>query len=481
MKKVLLTFVLLACATGIMFAQEMQGLPAGDSLFNDKTAGLFENEFDQQFNVGPDFGAYENNFLNGAIGGKDFALGAGAGGFGGLGFYKAGTLPMSFYGNFGATGITNLGGGSFQPLFKGESSDAMGTKTSYTKQFFLRAFNTNLQFLTKAGGLSIGGYFNFQNSKNFGSDTPDTIRNSFRKTVIASGETTEELNNWNAGTGAPNYIFRNYFSLGVPVAFATGNLNHTVTGELGIRLNNKDGSSKNIVANDDIAVKARWQRYYLGVQYGLAIPTGDRGDEWTVGAELTFRLVTEQSSRKGKLAGLPINETDKYNAGLGFGMKLEGGRLFNFKPSEIVEFKIKPVLRLGLNTAQNSDNAKYPGVLEKNYAKLLKKQPSATDFNMVFELPMGLTITPAFFGKMGIIMGVTPRVGFEVEAYHPGIEKDVKTYDSKQINVFHILEEEHVFGLSMDLGGGVRFDITLNGNNILLLDNLKAQVLIPLK
>ena len=108
MKKLITLAAALSVAL-VCFAQTpTQYQPPVSSLLNDKTAGLFENQFDKQFSANADFGSYDQQFLYGGLGNprKEGALLNGSVAVTNImfGYYRPTAKPWSVFGSWGAEG-----------------------------------------------------------------------------------------------------------------------------------------------------------------------------------------------------------------------------------------------------------------------------------------------------------------------------------------------------------------------------------------
>jgi len=224
-KKLLVTAALLTAAV-VSFAQTTGYTGPASSLLSDKTAGLFENEFDKQFTANPDFGTYGQQFLYGGLGNprKEVLDAAPAIRNVMFGYYRPSEeLPWSVFGDWGAEG-TFVRAGSTKQTVGGAT-----ITTTPLGLFFFQKYTTNLQFLTKVGGpnnIVVGGQFFLY------SDFSHLNPNHFMKTQAKGGATPGVTELWNfdsANVANPAFILpesKHNFEIGVPVAFKTGEIEH---------------------------------------------------------------------------------------------------------------------------------------------------------------------------------------------------------------------------------------------------------------
>ena len=360
MKKLITLAAALSVAL-VCFAQTpTQYQPPVSSLLNDKTAGLFENQFDKQFSANADFGSYDQQFLYGGLGNprKEGALLNGSVAVTNImfGYYRPTAKPWSVFGSWGAEGDFSRQGSWKQEIG--------GVKTEFTPLgvFLFKKYTTNLQFLTALGGeknLVIGGQF-FMHS-DFSALAPE----HFSKTKIEGGITAGTLELWNmaAANANPNPATNN-FEIGMPLSFTKGATEHSARIFVNSNITNKDGSFKSTPdsgAKREVKITDVEAYTKVGAKYEVSLPVRDREeDSWIIGGN--FNIGFAGADYKKELEGPhppAIKKGEKkYKTTVGGGFMLEGQRLFNFNIADSANFKIRPGVGFGYNGAHNSANAK---------------------------------------------------------------------------------------------------------------------------
>ena len=488
MKKLITLAAALSVAL-VCFAQTpTQYQPPVSSLLNDKTAGLFENQFDKQFSANADFGSYDQQFLYGGLGNprKEGALLNSSVAVTNImfGYYRPTAKPWSVFGSWGAEGDFSRQGSWKQEIG--------GVKTEFTPLgvFLFKKYTTNLQFLTALGGeknLVIGGQF-FMHS-DFSALDPE----HFSKTKIEGGITAGTLELWNmaAANANPNPATNN-FEIGMPLSFTKGATEHSARIFVNSNITNKDGSftstpdsgAKREVKITDVEAYTK-----VGAKYEVSLPVRDREeDSWIIGGN--FNIGFAGADYKKELEGPhppAIKKGEKkYKTTVGGGFMLEGQRLFNFNIADSANFKIRPGVGFGYNGAHNSANAKkaeaYLTKTVDGAAETTNEDPkqwkSAHEVVTKFELPMGITIKPEKW-VCGFMLGATPSVELTADVKYDEVMLDTGKIGSRTVAFKPEFKEEHVVGLTFDFAGGVHIDVYATGN-LTELDKYTAQVFIPL-
>lgn len=497
-KKLLVTAALLTAAV-VSFAQssiDFYQQPAS-SLMNEKTAGLFKNEFDKQFTANLDFGTYSQQFLYGGLGNprKDKALLNGSPTIPNimLGYYRPGAKPMSVFGDWGAEDAFSRAGST--------KTTAGGVTTTTTPLgiFLFKKYTTHLQFLTGLGGeknVVIGGQFFLY------SDFNNLNPEHFMKTQVKGGASDGVTEQWNfnladilnAAPAIPES--KHNFEIGVPIALKTGNIEHGARISLNSHITEKNGSYKTTVGSKKERKITDMTAYTkIRVDYAASIPVRDKEeDRWIIGGDVEFGLAGQSYEQKNTNMGaaLPnIKQTYKPSAGGGFA--LHGGRLFNFHPGDGIVFKVRPGVRFGYNGAHNTDFTA-AGVMKNpkpwhektvtNGATTFtgskpKQWMSAHQVVSGFELPMGITVKPEKW-VCGFMLGVTPAVAFATNIAYDELNNATDPFGKRTITVLKPqFTESHVVGLNFEFNGGVRLDVYATGD-LTELNKFTAQVFIPL-
>ncbi len=310
------------------------------SLENGLTAGLFENEIDQGFQVNPDFGAYAKDFLFAGLGNPyagipplfdemraiDFALAYPLM----FGYYTPKLLPVPFS-VFGAADFTELGPRGIpsnytdltyanKAVISGTTTTNMEWVTNQTQYTYTDVVLTNnviagFQALTKIGPATFGLFF-FMNKDNSDSDVAnaednfvesvfteyvDTAAVGVAPVQAADYTQTETNKNMNAllipgPGGAGIYIFDTTMQFGIPVAIKTGTLDHRASLVVGLVSSDSSANYSNSesahaqsvggAANTEetLAIVAKDGTTAIGLNYDLRMPAGGTaGNEWRAG------------------------------------------------------------------------------------------------------------------------------------------------------------------------------------------------------
>ena len=489
-KKLLVTAALLTAAV-VSFAQTTGYTGPASSLLSDKTAGLFENEFDKQFTVNPDFGTYGQQFLYGGLGNprKERLNAVPAIRNVMFGYYRPSEeRPWSVFGDWGAEGTFARAGSTKQTV------GGATITTTPLGLFFFQKYTTNLQFLTKVGGANnivVGGQFFLYSD--FSNLTPDHFMKTQAKGGAAPG-VTEQWNFNSASVTNATLVLpesEHNFEIGVPVAFKTGEIEHGARVFLNSHITERNGSYKTTVGSKKERKITDMGAYTkLGASYLVSLPVQDSSeDRWLLGGDFNFGIAGQ--SYEQKVTGIAVldNVKSTYKLATGGGIAVEGGRLFNFHPAESIVFKIRPEVRLGYNGALNTEfdangNIKDPEAwLQKRVGgpspednAVPKQWKSAHQLLSSVSVPMGITIKPDKW-ICGFVLGVTPAALFRTNILYA--EQASKT-GARTIEVREpVFSETHVVGLTFEFAGGVRLDVELNGQ-LTDIRNFTAQVFIPL-
>ena len=388
MKKIIAIGLLTVCAAVLFAADKIEPTSQDwgpDSLENEVTAGLFSNEIDEAFLPNADFGSYEQQFIFAGLGNPyDKKKAADPQGKPGLvetrfGYYRPGSLPMSFFGRFKAGADKNniISGGTVKKWNNYHHAELLSTqKISYNKVPLFKKYNGTLRFLMAFGEekrLVTGFYFNivgddskFDPKYNIKSDYTDH-RNSDNNiktnamnfdhngTPGSGGWYNYDVSTfaWGA-TGLPEKTgtkdFTNNFTVGVPLAFKTGDLAHVAKFELRADLTNKNAWFEQKKKDDNVKFKSTNydSTVTLGGSYEVEIPAKDREeDAWTVGGGLGIEFQNSELKYEFKAdrVGTNKNVNIKYNRthtpGIALLLTAEGGRSFVFpSPQRTVILKL---------------------------------------------------------------------------------------------------------------------------------------------
>ena len=505
MKKLITLAAALSLAL-VCFAQTpTQYQPPASSLLSDKTAGLFENQFDKQFSANPDFGSYDQQFLYGGLGNprKEGAmLNGNVAGIKNimLGYYRPAAKPWSIFGHWGADGKFDAHTGSWE-----QTSEVLGKtiKTKYTPlgMFLFKKYETHLQFLTGLGGeknFVVGGQF-FLNS-DFSILHPE--RDFYKsETTIDSDKTT--LETWNIQYTAAPFSLGNpaasthTFEIGIPISMKMGNMENTTRFFVNSKITEANGHFKlakpGITQERTITDVTGYTKF--GLETEVALPVRDREeDRWILGGDFNIGIAGKNKEIKNENLG--NSEKEEYKATASGGFNLNAKRLFDFRPADSVTFKIRPGVKFGYGGAHNAvfDPAKPWNMPDPN-AFLFKKTVGSTEtthedpkqwqaahqVTSRFELPMGITVKPEKW-VCGFVLGATPAVDFAVNVQYTEIAS-TEAYPQKGLRTVQMLEpkfsEEHVVGLTFDFAGGVHIDVYATGD-LTEINKYTAQVFIPL-
>lgn len=551
MKKIIAIGLLTVCAAVLFAADKIEPTSQDwgpDSLENEVTAGLFSNEIDEAFLPNADFGSYEQQFIFAGLGNPyDKKKAADPQGKPTLvetrfGYYRPGSLPMSFFGRFkGGAGKDNvISGGTVKKWNNYHHAELLSTqKISYNKVPLFKKYNGTLRFLTAIGAekrLVTGFYFNiigddstFNKEHNLKSDYTDhrNSDNNIKTNAMNFNHNGTETGGWynynvssfawGEAAGLPEKTgdnqFTNEFTVGVPLAFKTGDLAHVAKFELHAELKNKNAWFEQKKKDDNVKFKSTNydSTVTLGGSYEVEIPAKDREeDAWTVGGGLGFEFKNDELKYEFKAdkVGANKNVNIKYNRtftpGIALLLTAEGGRSFVFpSPQRTVIFKIKPTAGIGLKTGTNGAyNKKIDGTYSDSGASYTHKEihtgydkKNKTTFETTLSVPMGLKIMPEGW-KFGLLLGAKLETKWTVEATWDRTDKATQTkttgntttitgnetYNSQPTITDNKLsiKEEHYIGFTIPFEGGARFDVAVAGADLTKLSSFKIQAFIPL-
>lgn len=551
MKKIIAIGLLTVCAAVLFAADDIEPTSQDwgpDSLENEVTAGLFSNEIDEAFNPSADFGSYEQQFIFAGLGNpynkKEAAdpQGKPTKTETRFGYYRPGSLPMSFFGKFSGevSGNNVVSGSTVKKWNDYHHADLLSTqKISYNKVPLFNKYNGTLRFLMAFGEekrMVTGFYFNIEgDDHNFNKDhnvksdythhkdskkSIKTNAMNFSGTAHTDGwydySTNINTFTWGGGslaekTGDNEFI--NKFTIGVPLAFKTGDLAHVAKFELRADLTNKNAWFEQKQTDNNAKFKSTGYKstVTLGGSYEVEIPAKDREeDAWTVGGGLGIEFQNDELKYEFKAdkvnaeKNVNIKYNRTYTPGIALLLKAEGGRSFVFpSPQRTVIFKIKPTAGVALKTGTNGAyNQKIDGTYSNSSASHTYKKINTgydknnkTTFKTTLGVPMGLKIMPEGW-KFGLLLGAKLETEWTVEATWDRTDKATTTttvdntttitgptkYDSKPTIAENKLEikEEHYIGFTIPFEGGARFDVAVHGADLTKLTSFKIQAFIPL-
>lgn len=473
MKKLVLTVMLIAMASAL-FAQTPPPPPERNltwtnylwdsvSFERDVTAKTFSNEIDKAFTPGPKFGLYGQQFIYGGLGNPLELTSLSNDNEFNFGYYRPGTMPMSYYGKFKSTILdkAHRRSSSFTTTWNDPQHTQIlsTTKTTYNRTPIFENYNGTFRFLVGIGkdkGMVTGLYFNMygDNSKYKDIATPANTGKNFKKTVYtdkvnANNSYTESLLNvdytsipdidsTNYTTGvAGKGEFTNQFSIGVPFALKTGAISHTANFDLSAYLKNKNAaySKKSQTENITYSYTGYDSNVAITLNYGLALPVNDTEEDlWFGGARIgmDFRNSQYKYSYEHKEDGIKASASQTSLPKAGFALNLTGGRLFNFySPKKAVSFKIRPALTLGLDTRMTDTgldgyNKKVTATYSNSKAGAFQIKSAShtaidkdgfhentTIISTSLEVPMGLKVQPENW-KIGLLLGADLSVNYSV-------------------------------------------------------------------
>ena len=399
-------------------------LGAPNSLENALTGGMFDNEFDSQFTPNADFGTYNQHFIYGGLGnplaGKQAAASERRTQRSGVeawtnklfdtetpmsfGYYKPGTLPMSFFASFGAGSVDNSGNYTGlitnRPRAKTETEwtdenrtkMVSVTKTGYYLKPLFEKSRFNFQYLIGLGtdlNVVTGLQFKYDsvNRKTNGAAgnwdwwndayTKVTRKNyddsalsytEHKKGLDASAaagiiDAPSLLNNLRIGAKEAAATTTDAFTFKVPVAFSMGGLNHVAALSLKTDLTNSGGAyyfKQNGEVKNYKSTITNLTNEIRG-EYGVEIPAADRdGDSWSVNAGIQFDVKTKLERWAYSYKAVGVNAAGKYVANqkpaVAFQFDVTGARMLKFaSPQRSIRFNMKPTLELKVKTGMAND------------------------------------------------------------------------------------------------------------------------------
>ncbi len=551
MKKIITIGLLTVCAAVLAAQSDPIRQDWGpDSLENETTAGLFSNEIDEAFVPNADFGSYEQQFIFAGLGNpykKDDAAdpqGKPTVTETRFGYYRPGKIPMSFFGRFkGTVGAENVASGGTKKKWSGaEHNELLSThKVSYNKVPLFKTYDGTLRFLMAFGAekrMVTGFYFNIDtndgnfakvnNVKKYYKDhnySKKSIKISamnlagtlgtdgYNYSTFINGNTWNTTNGLTPKTGTGSFTHK--FTIGVPLAFKTGDLAHVAKFELNADLTHKNAWFEQKQTENNAKFKSTGYNstVTLGGSYEVEIPAKDREeDSWTVGGGLGFEFKNDELKYEFK-ADKVVSDKDvniKYKKtqtpGLSLVLKAEGSRSLVFpSPQRTVIFKIKPTAGFALKTG-HADGAYNPKI-EGKYSNSSKSHTyksvtegyghkNKTEFSTTLSVPMGLKIMPEGW-KFGLLLGAKLETEWKVSGTwnrvgdtHGRVTTtiDSKTtttrpylYDDEPTTTNSLsIKEEHYIGFTIPFEGGARFDVAIKGTDLTKLSTFKIQAFIPL-
>lgn len=434
------------------------------------TAKTFSNEIDNAFSPNADFGLYGQQFIYGGLGNPLNLNSLGSLPIGGkkfnFGYYRPGTMPMSYYGTFAGTPLATRPSSSFTKNWNDNDHKDLTstTKTTYNRVPLIEQTDSTFRFLIGIGKdkkMVTGFYFNMQ-SDNTGYTSAD-----FKKTVHTDNKTpdnssTESRTNLD-NTGVNNMknpatssvtvtapsvtagqagtmAFKNRFSIGVPLALKTGAMAHTANFDLSAYLEDTNAAYSHKKKGENIEYKYTGFKSHVALtaSYDLEMPVNDReGDMWFGSALVGMDFKNNQHSYKyeHKDKQIKADASKTSSPKLGFKLEAEGGRLFNFtSPKKAFTFKLSPSLKLGLDTRMtaaantydgynekikaNYSNSKASGALQVKSLSYTKKDKTGfydntTTLSTEIKAPMGLKVLPENW-KIGFLLGADLSAKYEV-------------------------------------------------------------------
>lgn len=438
------------------------------SFEKEATAKTFSNEIDKAFSPNADFGLYGQQFIYGGLGNPLNLNSLGSLPIGGkkfnFGYYRPGTMPMSYYGTFAGTRLANRPSSSFTKDWNDNDHKDLKstTKTTYNRVPLIEKTDGTFRFLIGIGKdkkMVTGFYFNMQ-SDNTGYTPTDFVKTVYTHNKTPDNSYTESRTNLNTAgvnnmknpaTGlatvtalnvtagqAGTMAFKNRFSIGVPLALKTGAIAHTANFDLSAYLEDNNAAYKNNKKNENIEYKYTGFKSHVALtaSYDLEMPVNDReGDMWFGSALLGIDFKNNQHNYKyeHKDKQIKADASKTSSPKLGFKLEAEGGRLFNFtSPKKAFTFKLSPSLKLGLDTRMTStayegyntkikanySNSKASGaadVKSLSYTKADKTgfYQNTTTLSTEIKAPMGLKVLPENW-KIGFLLGADLSAKYEV-------------------------------------------------------------------
>lgn len=580
MKRSIVALLLIAALAGPAFGQFVP-----QSMENGMTMGLFENEIDLAFQANPDFGLYDQNFLFAGLGNPvsgvpNFTSLTTWGTLGTapirLGFFMAGSLPISLYTSMDYTDlVTRTIVGDYTTNTTAAVNVVSGTTTtqhrwinqssafSPTDTIMFNDYAFDIQALSKLGPATLGLYI-YSYGENGAADTAaangffSSLVDTFNYNASAVGEIPVATLDYTVSESTTNidsaalpgasvsgeYTFVDTLRFGIPFAMRTGKLEHVASIDTTFSTSDSSGAYtlvESLHANtaggasvDDITLNltSKTNSTDIDLAYELNLPIDASGNEWVAtvdvglgfdGKEYTFDrtnrpynlsvLATKTALTGGTYA--VWNET--YKSSVGITANLGGGRIFAFEPASGITFKVGPKAGLGISTSSNSGAAwstgrtSYTQTLDAtgaldaavayNHTTVAVTGDPAKRFTLTAscDLPMGLVVLPEDW-KFGFMLGATPSASLATSFDTSSTlvtQTTVVNYTGTTVNSTTItstavspaskttiynttFSENHYLGITIPFDGGVRFDVRLNGNNLLNFDSFTVQAFIPL-
>ncbi|QOW60976.1 hypothetical protein [Treponema pedis] len=294
------------------------------------------------------------------------------------------------------------------------------------------------------------------------------------------------------------------FGLGVPFAFAAGNMEHVVEPYIGSEISRRNASYSKKTSSDNIKFKVTdiTATTVFGARYDVEMPAKREDDKWSFGGSffVNVKTATKRASYEDKDNALKY----AYDIKPGAGFKLTGkaARLFNFNsPEKTVLFKIKPTAELSFELDASSIGSKTIASSTKPVSvstttTVKGKGTLARTYGLDISVPTGLRILPANW-KVGFLLGATPRASFELRASGsadkhgehttttgsvPSLaEYKQTTHTVGGIRYINIrFSEQHMLGITIPFESGAHLDVSVNGANLWMFESLKIQAVIPL-
>ncbi len=420
MKRILVALLLIAALAGPAFGQDVP-----ESMENGITMGLFENEIDLAFQANPDFGLYDQNFLFAGLGNPvsgvpNFTSLTTWGTLGTaplrLGFFMAGSLPISLYTSMDYTDLaTRTIVGDYTTNTTATVNVVSGTTTtqhrwinqssafSPTDSVMFSDYAFDIQALSKLGPATFGLYI-YTDGDNSASDTGaangffSSLVDTFNYNASAGGEIPVATLNYTITKSTTNidstalpgaggmgeYTFDDTLRFGIPFAMRTGDLEHVAY--LDATFGSSDGSAayslvESLHTNtaggasvDDITLNltSKTNSTDIDLAYEFTLPIDASGNEWVAtvdlglgldGNEYTFDRTNRPynlsvlATKTALTGGTHVVWNETYANSVGITANLGGSRIFAFEPASGIVFKVGPKAGLGISSSSNSGAA----------------------------------------------------------------------------------------------------------------------------
>ncbi|MGF7109918.1 hypothetical protein [Treponema pedis] len=293
------------------------------------------------------------------------------------------------------------------------------------------------------------------------------------------------------------------FGLGIPFAFAAGNMEHVVEPYIGSEIIRRNASYSKKTSSDDIKFKVTdmTATTVFGARYDVEMPAKREDDKWSFGGSffVNVKTATKRASYEDKDNALKYAYDMK--PGAGFTLTGKAARLFNFNsPEKTVLFKIKPTAELSFELASSNRGNKTTDSSTKPLSTSTTTTVKGTEtlertYGLNISVPTGLRILPANW-KVGFLLGATPEAKFELKA-SGSVDKHGKHttvsgtgLSSAGYELTHTVggtrmlsisfSEKHMLGITIPFESGAHLDISVNGENLWKFESLKIQAVIPL-